>query len=243
VTKKWLNVVLDLNGILCTTTDLKSKGYYSQIGEASQAHSATAPAVVGTKEVYVRPNCSQFLSELAKIAYVSVWSSMAMHNTERVVKHLFAGLDWPLLVLAQDSCTTLKCRDGSGKITTFKEPGTHKDLFLKNLSTLLKDSRGNFTLENTILVDDSPSKHIMNKSENVILPDTWTNRGNGPKDAFLMDVLLPWLKKLHSARDKGLKSFRGSSSAKIGRRMLCDERNKREYNKLMDVVRVSSSLR
>jgi len=100
----------------------------------------------------------------------------------------------PFLVLGQESCTKLKCRDGSGKITTFKELGTSKELFLKNLNTLFKGSWGNFTSENTIIVDNSPSKHIMNNSENVILPDTWSNRGIGQKDTFLLDTLLPWFK-------------------------------------------------
>jgi len=93
----------------------------------------------------------------------------------------------------------LKCRDASRKITTFKELGTSKELFLKNLSTLFKGSQRNFTPENTIVVDDSPSKHIMNNSENVILLDTWSNTGNGPKHPFLLDTLLPWFKRLYVA--------------------------------------------
>jgi len=95
-----------------------------------------------------------------------------MFNTNGVSKHLFRGTEMPSLVLGQESYTKLKCRDGSGKITTFKEPGTSKELFLKNLSTLFKGSRGNFTPENTIIVDDNLNKHIMNNSENVILPNT-----------------------------------------------------------------------
>jgi len=114
---------------------------------------------------------------------------MMMFNTDGVSKHLFEGIGMPSLV--QESCTKLKCRDGSRKITTFKEPYISKELFFKNLSTLFKDSWGSFMPENTIVVDDSPSKHIMINSENVILPDTWSNRDNGPKDIFLLDTLLP----------------------------------------------------
>lgn len=166
-----------------------------------------------------------------------------MLNTDGVYKHLFMGNEMPFLVLAQDSCTKLKCRDASGKISYYKEAGTSKELFLKDLSTLFKGSRGNFTPENTIVVDDSPNKHILNNPENVILPDSWVNTGNGPKDTFLLDTLLPWLRRLHAARDLGLKAFRGNSAGKLGRRMLCDERNRKEYTRLMEVVRVSSSLR
>jgi len=222
---------------------MKSKGYYSNIGESSKGHSAMVPTIVEKKKVYVRPNCLEFLSELGKIAIVSVWSSMTMFNTDGICKHLFNGIEMSSLVLGQDSCTKLKCRDASGKITTFKELGTSKELFLKNLSTLFKGSQGNFMSENTIVMDDSPSKHIMNNSENVILLDTWSSTSNGPKDTFLLDTLLPWLRRLHVAWDRGLKMFRGNSACKLGWRMLCDERNRREYNRLMEVVRVSSSLR
>jgi len=149
------------------------------------------PKIVGKKEIYVRSNCTKFLSELGKIAIISIWISMMMFNTDGVSKHLFEGIEMLSLILSQESCTKLKCRDGSGKITTFKEPSASKELFLKNLSTLFKGSQENFTPENTIVVDDSPNKHIMNNSENVIFPDTWSNRGNGPKDTFLLDTLLP----------------------------------------------------
>jgi len=116
--------------------------------------------------------------------------------------------------------------DASGRITTFKELGMSKELFLKNLSTLFKGSWGNFMPKNTVVVDDSPTKHIMNNYENVILLDTWSNKGNGPKDTFLLDTLLPWFKRLHAARDQGLKAFRENSVGKLGRKMLCNERNR-----------------
>jgi len=106
---------------------------------------------------------------------------MIVTTTKRVVKYVFDGLEWPLLVLTQDSCTTFKCRNGSGRITTFKELDTNKEFFLKSLSTLFSDSWWNFMLENTIVVDDSSSKHIINKSKNVFFMDTWTNKGEWSK--------------------------------------------------------------
>ena len=58
-------------------------------------------------------------------------------------------------------------------------PGTQKELFLKNLDTLFYGYRGIFNSGNKIIVDDSPLKHIMNRPENVLLPNPWSNRGNG----------------------------------------------------------------
>lgn len=87
------------------------------------------------------------------------------------VQAIFQWSKWPLVIFAQNrdqnSCTTLKCRDGFGRITTFKEFGMNKELFLKNLSTLFNELQGNFTIENTNVVDDSPTKHITNKPKNV----------------------------------------------------------------------------
>ena len=88
------------------------------------------------KAIYVRPNCLSFLEELGKIASISVWSSMKIWNVEGVVEYLFPKGKLPCLMLAQDSCTTLRCRDSSRRLTTFMVPGMQKELFLKNLDTL-----------------------------------------------------------------------------------------------------------
>ena len=233
--------MLDLNGILCVCEDWKSYRSTKQYNNSSAPHSATIGAIVGMKAVYVHPNCLSFLEELGKIASISVWSSMKIWNIEGVVEYLFPQGKYPCLVLAQDSCTTLRCRDSSRRLTTFMVPGTQKELFLKNLDTLFSGYRGIFNSGNTIVVDDSPLKHIMNKPENVLLPNPWSNRGNGDRDTFLLRTLLPWFQRLHLARNKGLKSFREHGPNRIGQKMLCDERNRTEYNKVMEVVRGSSS--
>ena len=80
-------------------------------------------------------------------------------------------------------------------------------LFLKNLELLFSSSRGNFSCNNTVIVDNSPRKHIMNKPENVVLPDAWSNQGFGDKGTFLLNVLLPYLRRVHENRDVGLKSL------------------------------------
>ena len=196
---------------------------------------------MGLKAVYVRPNCLSFLEELGKIASISVWSSMKIWNVEDVVDYLFPKGKLPCLVRAQDSCTTVRCRDSSGRLTTFMVPGTQKELSLKNLDTLFCGYRGIFNSGNTIVVDDSPLKHIMNRPENVLLPNPWSNRGNGDRDTFLLRTLLPWFQRLHLARNEGLKSFREHGPKRIGQKMLCDERNRTKYNKVMEVVQGSSS--
>ena len=238
---KWLNVILDLNGILCVCEDWKSNRNSKHYNDVSGPHSATVAAIVGRKVVYVRPNCLTFLEELGKIATISVWSSMKSSNIHGVVDYLFSKGKLPSLVLGQESCTTIRCRDSSGRLSTYMVPGTQKELFLKNLDTLFCGYWGIFNSENTVIVDDTPLKHIMNKSENVLLPNPWSHRGGNDRDTFLLCTLLPWIQRLHLARENGLKSFREFGLNRIGQRMLCDERNRTEYDKVMELVRQSSS--
>ena len=240
--EKWINVILDLNRVLCVAEEWKSKGSIKKFNHQSEPHSATIPAIVGPKVVYVRPGCSAFLVELQKIAFISVWSSMKKTTVEKICKYLFCGGQMPICVLGQDSCKTVKCRDTSGRLVSFKELGTDKDLFLKNLESLFSSSRRNFSCNNTVIVDDSPCKHIVNKPENVVLPNAWSNQRNGDKDTFLLNALLPYFRRLHANRDVGLKSFRTSGPGRIGWRMLYEERNCREFDKLMEVVPGSTTV-
>jgi hypothetical protein len=73
-----------------------------------------------------------------------------------------------------------------------KVKGTKKDLFLKTVQKHLFSSfEGRYSIENTIVVDDSPVKHVLNPPENVILPEIWTFIGASQSDTYLMDTLLP----------------------------------------------------
>ena len=60
---------------------------------------------------------------------------------------------------------------------------------------------GKFTKGNTIIINDNPVKHILNDSENVLLPVSWSHDGAGPSDTFLMDTLLPCLQNVHRSQD------------------------------------------
>ena len=103
--EKWINVVLDLNGILCVCEDWKSKGLsHKKLRHFSQPHSATEPALVGPKVVWVRPNCSHFLVELGRFAIVSMWNSMKKSTTDQIAQYLFRDTPSPFQVFGQDSC-------------------------------------------------------------------------------------------------------------------------------------------
>ena len=135
----------------------------------------------GNESCVCTPELSHFPGRARKDSHprptISVWSSMKSSNINGVVDYLFPKGKLPSLVLGQESCTTIWCRDSSGRLSTYMVPGTQKELFLKNLDTLFCGYRGIFNSGNTVIVDNTPLKHIMNNSENVLLPNPWSHRG------------------------------------------------------------------
>ena len=88
-TKKWLNVVLDLNGILCVCLEarLMPRGQAYVVGK--KPHSGTVPFRAGPKAVYIRPSCQRFLTELGNVADITIWSSMRVSTVKSVCDLLF----------------------------------------------------------------------------------------------------------------------------------------------------------
>ena len=108
-----------------------------------------------------------------------------------------------------------------------KVKGTHKDIFLKTLSKgLFTKFNGKFRKKNTIIIDVSPVKHILNDSENVLFLVSWSSNGAGQNDSFLMDKLLPWLRQLHGFEDVRVAS---RVIEKIDQPILRDDPSSREY--------------
>ena len=117
-----------------------------------------------------------------------------------------------------------------------KEVGTQKDIFLKTLSNhLFSSSDGRYTLANTLVIDDSPIKHMLNLSENVLLLPTWSYGGDGAvTDSVLMEELLPYLLNLHRSQE-GLAEFQ--SSHPLGRTMFYNDRQTcNQYSRIMKAI-------
>ena len=191
---RWLNVVLDLKGILCVCAEYIFLPRIAAWNPESAPHSSLVPARIGPKAVYVRPSCSTFLSALSDFMDITIWSSMRKLTVQKICEYLFRGLPMPLHILGQDSCDRINIMGRNNRVTTMKVKGMYKDIFLKMLSKgLFCRFNGKFTKENTIIIDDSPMKHILNALENVLLLVSWLHDGAGPSNTFLMDTLLPCL--------------------------------------------------
>ena len=92
-------------------------------------------------------------------------------------------------LLSQEDCTVSKYRDPKN---------SQKPFFFKDLSIfyrrvpLANDS-------NTLLIDDSPLKSLLNDQYNVVFPPTFRD-SDGQADDFLVCRLLPYLDRLRMSR-------------------------------------------
>ena len=69
---RWLNVVLDLNGILCVCEEYRFLPKIQAWNSESNPHSSSIPAKIGPKAVYVRPSCSTFLRAMSDFADITI---------------------------------------------------------------------------------------------------------------------------------------------------------------------------
>ena len=191
---KWLNVVLDLNGILCECVGRSSLAKGVKTYDAKDNNfSPECPTIVGTKAVYVRPGLRDFLLELTQItSRVVVWSSMLKRNAEPVVEFLFHGLKRPFDIFGQEQCRRIETSRGK----FLRHPmNSQKHVYLKVLADqLFSDPSNGFTKDNTLLIDDSPEKSVCNENGNAMFLLPWDHRCKA--DNFLMRNLAPWLRSL-----------------------------------------------
>jgi hypothetical protein len=105
------------------------------------------------------------LEKLSEFAYITVWSLMMQSITEQVVDYLFHGNVYPVVVYGQESCESIQVK----KEVDLKYPKSGKSIFLKTLNIrFFLDNGCRYTNDNTILIDDSPEKIILNDTWNAI---------------------------------------------------------------------------
>ena len=238
---RWLNIVFDLNGILCACEEFRLKPSNLRYKSDDAPHSSTIPAQVGPKLVWVRPGCKAFLRGLSKFATISVWSSMKVTTTRSIAAFLFKAITPPKVIRGQEHCAKIVTSIENRRKSFLKVKGTEKDVFLKTLAHgLFPVDPECFTNNNTIVVDDSAYKHVLNNPENVLLSETWSYKGDGPNDTFLLGILLPWLQRLHNSADLGLRSFRIANP--LGLSTLCSDPYNVEYIELTAAIAKSNHL-
>ncbi|TYI63300.1 hypothetical protein E1A91_D09G009100v1 [Gossypium mustelinum] len=141
-------LVLDLNGLLADIV------YNPSID-------CTPDALVAGRAVFKRPYCDDFLKFCCERFEVGIWSSRNRKNVERFIDFLMGDMKQKLLFCWDSSyCTT----------TQFNTLGhKYKPLVFKDLRKLwekhdpdLPWEKGYYNESNTLLIDDSPYKALLN---------------------------------------------------------------------------------
>ncbi|TYG44100.1 hypothetical protein ES288_D11G071000v1 [Gossypium darwinii] len=149
-------LVLDVNGLLADIIYRSPKNY-------------KADAYIAGRAIFKRPFCDDFLRFCFEKFEVGIWSSRNRRNLERVVDFLMGDMKQKLLFCWDSShCTT----------TRFKTLGNrYKPLVFKELRKLWRKSdpnlpweKGYYNESNTLLIDDSPYKALLNPLGTAIFP-------------------------------------------------------------------------
>ena len=148
---------------------------------------------------------------------------MLESTTRDICTYLFGpSLVNPSRILDQEDYDRIWLHKDGNTMFCMKEVGTQKDIFLKTLSNHLFNSYdGCYTPANTLVIDNSLVKHMLNLSKNILFLSIWSYKGDGAsRDSVLMEELLLYLLNLHLSR-KGLAEYR--SSHPIGRTMFYND--------------------
>ncbi|KAG6779285.1 hypothetical protein POTOM_015658 [Populus tomentosa] len=154
VRKKLL--ILDINGVLVDIVSPPPKGHIADIKIAKKA-------------VFRRPFCFDFLKFCFERFEVGVWSSRTRKNVDRVVEFVMGDMKKKLLF-----CWDLsKCT--ATQFCTLENK--HKPLVFKELRRIwekddyeLPWEKGDYSESNTMLLDDSPYKALLNPAHTAIFP-------------------------------------------------------------------------
>ncbi|XVF16766.1 hypothetical protein REPUB_Repub10bG0060600 [Reevesia pubescens] len=152
-------LVLDLNGLLADIVYPPPKDY-------------TADAHIAGRAIFKRPFCDDFLRFCFGKFEVGIWSSRNRKNVERFIDFLMGDMKRKLLFCWDSSyCTGTKSHT----------PGhRYKPLVFKELSKLwgkhdpdLPWEKGYYNESNTLLIDDSPYKALLNPPHTAIFPHSF----------------------------------------------------------------------
>ena len=134
--------------------------------------------------IHPRPGCAEFLNFVNSNAKIVIWSSANMRNVTDMVNETTKGCSFnphELLRLTQADCTD------AGIVVGEKKP-----LYLKDL-TVVQRRLSLSTPDHILLVDDTPTKSVLNVKHSAIHPPTWKD---DQADTLLDSVLRPWLQGL-----------------------------------------------
>uniref|UniRef100_A0A5B7BKL6 Mitochondrial import inner membrane translocase subunit TIM50 n=1 Tax=Davidia involucrata TaxID=16924 RepID=A0A5B7BKL6_DAVIN len=155
-------LILDVNGLLADIVSPPPKECKAEINIASRA-------------IFKRPFCCDFLKFCFERFDVGIWSSRTKKIIDRVVDYLLGDMKHKLLFCWDLSHCTETC------FRTLEN--RHKPLVFKELRKIWENNdpnllwkKGDFNESNSLLLDDSPYKALLNPMHTAIFPCSYNFR-------------------------------------------------------------------
>ncbi|XP_004499470.1 uncharacterized FCP1 homology domain-containing protein C1271.03c-like [Cicer arietinum] len=158
--KKKKLLVLDINGLLVDIISPPPKH-------------VKADASISRKALFKRPFYVEFLNFCFENFEVAVWSSRLKKNVDSVIDYLMGDMKQKLLFcwdLSHCTETSFKTLENKHKPLVFKDLRKIWDKYDPNLPW----EKGYYNESNTLLLDDSPYKALLNPPHNSIFPHTFS---------------------------------------------------------------------
>ncbi|XP_028753805.1 uncharacterized protein LOC114713342 isoform X2 [Neltuma alba] len=219
-------LVLDVNGLLADFVDHVPFGYEPD-------------AWISKKSVFKRPFCDDFLNFCFDKFHVGVWSSRHKNNVDAAIQFLMGKSASKLLFCWNQSHCTM---------TAFSTvENRDKPLVLKELRKLweklepgLPWDKGEFNESNTLLLDDSPHKALVNPMNTAIFPYSYRYRDLRDSSLGPGGDLRTYLEGLAMAED--VREYVASNP--FGQRPIREANPSwRYYRKVIDSVNASNDFR
>jgi hypothetical protein len=171
---KWLNVVLELNGVLCSIAPMSeapAQCLHFPDPKFPPVLSATVPTIVAERVVYCRPQLVGFIKMLNLVSHIHVWSTLPAKVVHGLCSFLFSKSDVvPQVVLASHQCDNLLLKNYARAMY----PGTTDPLLLKYPRRRLYSRRDvNINDNNLLMIDSNPATCFAVPANNTFFPNPW----------------------------------------------------------------------
>ncbi|OIT26528.1 PREDICTED: uncharacterized protein LOC109215191 [Nicotiana attenuata] len=152
-------LILDVNGLLADVVNPPPKD-------------CNPDACFSRRAIFKRPYCDEFLKFCFERFDVGIWSSRSKKIIVKVVDYLLGNMKHKLLFcwdMSHSTQTTFKTLDNKHKPLVCKELSKVWDRYDPNLPW----ERGDYDESNTLLLDDSPYKALLNPAHTAIFPHSY----------------------------------------------------------------------
>ncbi|EOA23735.1 hypothetical protein CARUB_v10016947mg [Capsella rubella] len=154
-------LVLDLNGLLADVVNpLKD---------------VKADINIGRRAIFKRPFCEEFLKFCFDKFEVGIWSSRKQNNVVRITEYLLGDMMKKLLFcwdMSYCATTTIGSLENKHKFVVFKDLNRLWEKHDPNLPWRM----GDYNETNTVLLDDSPYKALLNPPYTAIFPHSYNHQ-------------------------------------------------------------------